>query len=246
MSLVQNKELDPYGLVRLASICYSTPQLPDNVLMDESGSYDLGIMMQPFPRSIFASPDAPFIMPRNKRGFPQGAPISPLLTIYSLSRSLQILFPEAELYADDGLIFDVPEEEIALRLRDPILKEAGVKIHPTKSRMIKKNGIWLHPLKFLGLTYDPVTDNLESSVRSLQGAKGLPIPQKFHTLMGLYSLNRGRILNSLRSVVYQYLPFLRPTERLQIDPSFLSSLLTFNESLNLHQGSKHTLPEGYE
>lgn len=76
-------------------------------------------------------------------------------------------------YADDGIIYsDQPFDPIAIL--DSICKESGIVAHKEapKSRWIKYDGIWLHPLKFLGRKFIPNTldsqnlGNVENATRS--------------------------------------------------------------------------------
>lgn len=96
-------------------------------------------------------------------GVPQGFNHSPSLSTISLLSFL--LHPKNSdhviQYADDGIIFHSNAESL---VEAP--EASGITIKATASRWIKQNGVWLHPLKFLGLTYNPETATLHTSSRS--------------------------------------------------------------------------------
>lgn len=96
------------------------------------------------------------------QGIPQGAATSPLL---SSLVTQGCLFPYIEgliMYADDGVIFsDSPIELPEL----PSMREAYVSWNHSKTEVIKENGIWKKPLKFLGLEYDGTINKLRAKTR---------------------------------------------------------------------------------
>jgi hypothetical protein len=103
-------------------------------------------------------------------GLPQGFSLSPILSVMPL-----IVLDEMEkvgisslIYADDGLFYgDVAEEEYSKLAQNLLDKyNVGAKICPEKSRWVKKDNLWLHPLKFVGLIYDPEDDRLSASSRN--------------------------------------------------------------------------------
>lgn len=82
------------------------------------------------------------------RGVSQGMPISPILSTILLAPLLQKVNEGIVLYADDGLIVsNLPILPPAFPL------ESGISLNLEKSNHVKRNGTWLKPLKFLGLTY---------------------------------------------------------------------------------------------
>lgn len=88
-------------------------------------------------------------------GVAQGSPISPLLSTLTLT-NLLLLNPHCQTvqYADDGILYNLT------RCPSEILNfpaHTGIKVHWGKSRWIRRNGEWLHPLKFLGLKFNPLT-----------------------------------------------------------------------------------------
>jgi len=114
-------------------------------------------------------------------GTAQGSPLSPFLAAVALDE-VQSSLPEGVfilLYADDGLIYGPKCKEFVdsggfMKL----MKRKGFTVHPTKSGWVKITDTWVKPLKFLGLTYDGVTDLLRSSTR-----KGATIPFRRHDLI---------------------------------------------------------------
>lgn len=97
-------------------------------------------------------------------GLPQGGGISPILSVQTL-KELFRLNPTLLMYADDGLVFDTPV------LETPELKKRGIMPNWDKSGWVKKDGVWLKPLKFLGLIYDGVKDQLWSETTPREPGK---------------------------------------------------------------------------
>lgn len=59
-------------------------------------------------------------------------------------------------YADDGILYDLSPsliQKLENGNTQMFKPESGIEIHPKKSRFIKKDNIWQHGLKFLGLMY---------------------------------------------------------------------------------------------
>jgi len=99
-------------------------------------------------------------------GFPQGSPISPILCSAILGDSV-FKMGKCVMYADDGLFYGnlkgfelEPNQE---------MRTANLSFAKEKSSWVKRDGVWLHPLKFLGLTYTG-TPNLTDSPESLVGS----------------------------------------------------------------------------
>lgn len=99
-----------------------------------------------------------------QEGVPQGSPTSPFLSNLALEEGLMERSNiECIQYADDGLFyssrdFKIPEENTSMNM-------ASVEFNKEKSGWIKRKGVWLKPLKFLGLTYDGIEDKLFASTR---------------------------------------------------------------------------------
>jgi hypothetical protein len=106
-------------------------------------------------------------------GLPQGSPLSPLLSIIILYTTLLHKSHARDgstdfvMYADDGLFYgDLNVATINKELKTPVMEFCNVLIHPEKSGYIKLYGQWLKPLKFLGMVYDPFTNELSASTRN--------------------------------------------------------------------------------
>jgi hypothetical protein len=115
-------------------------------------------------------------------GVAQGSPTSPLLSTLLLTRLL-LNSPDSDVcqYADDGILYNLrtcPEEILIFP------PESGISVNWSKSGWIKRNGTWLRPLKFLGISYVP------------------------NELSGLNHLNGGHLRTSTRTpkdlVFHQY------------------------------------------
>lgn len=100
------------------------------------------------------------------RGFPQGANVSPflsvcLLNLLRLPRDCNII-----MYADDGLIYS--DRDFGVASIEAAFEAIGQSLALEKSGWVKRSGGWLTALKFLGLRYEgrvkpPV---LEASTRN--------------------------------------------------------------------------------
>jgi len=95
-------------------------------------------------------------------GFPQGANISPFLSITQLVMGKDPSFANLIMYADDGIFYS-DSKFTATNVREFFL-ERGLEIAELKSGWVKE-AKWLKPLKFLGLTYDGDLDRLAASTR---------------------------------------------------------------------------------
>lgn len=94
----------------------------------------------------------------NPIGVPQGAPTSPLISILILVKSFLTQTPSIS-YADDPIFYSDRPFEIQ---EEPDL---GVLLNKEKSDWVKKDGLWLTDLKYLGLKYSPFDDSLSGNTR---------------------------------------------------------------------------------
>lgn len=94
-------------------------------------------------------------IPGQFEGVPQGLPSSPLLSILTLKKFLQQA-PSVS-YADDPIFYGNKDFQI----KD--MEE--LKLNLSKSSWVKRDGKWLKPLKYLGLTYHPQDGSLHASTR---------------------------------------------------------------------------------
>jgi hypothetical protein len=101
------------------------------------------------------------------RGVIQGSNIAALLGLLMLEDLKVYYLSKGKYigYADDGILYgDDPEvvDEWLSRLNPA----AGIFPKPEKSGWVKKDGMWLKELKFIGLRYDPSVDSLFASTHS--------------------------------------------------------------------------------
>ena len=81
-------------------------------------------------------------------GLNQGNPISPILSSL-ISTSLFFIADsfDSTMYADDGMSYsDKPLPSLGSEL-------LGIEISDAKSHMVREAGVWLRPLKFLGMKW---------------------------------------------------------------------------------------------
>jgi hypothetical protein len=101
--------------------------------------------------------------PLRFEGFPQGAATSPILCASVLGGTV-FTRGNCKMYADDGLYYgDFIPETIADT--DEKMRQFGLSFATDKSGWVKKDGVWLKPLKFLGLEYNGETGELRASTR---------------------------------------------------------------------------------
>lgn len=99
------------------------------------------------------------------RGLPQGLPTSPILACKFLDYSEAPNIQRAEViqYIDDAVLFsrEATNKEIVKAIRDYkgdlVMNLTGMQVSDKKTEVIMKDGRWVKPLKFLGLSYDGET-----------------------------------------------------------------------------------------
>ncbi len=129
-------------------------------------------------------------------GIPQGAPISPLMSILlqDLNYFKQVKSQKATIvqYSDDGVIASNNDDwEPKLTI-----EEDGIWHSKEKSFWVKKNGTWLRPLDFCGLRYDGERDCIIANTRSgsrleLKDVDGLTRLLTFRDLLPYNEINGG-------------------------------------------------------
>lgn len=98
------------------------------------------------------------------RGVPQGAPTSPFLAAIALDEPILGRGIDAVQYADDGVYYGDLKDTPLITPNSGIVS-ANIHFNLAKSSWVKRDGVWLKPLKFLGLTYDGTKDKLYASTR---------------------------------------------------------------------------------
>jgi hypothetical protein len=103
-------------------------------------------------------------------GLPQGSGISPILSIMCLIMLNELAnLPTpiyAHKYADDGIFYsnhDVNPLEVLAKQKFGF--DTGCIFSIAKSGWVKQHGIWLKPLKMLGIVYNGITDELTAQTR---------------------------------------------------------------------------------
>lgn len=155
--------LEKHGLsYRMANfillLSQKPPQLPADRKLDETAA-----MAKEFFYTVPGKPPRrPVVDPGyywgELLGFPQGANISPFLSIISLIIKGNPTFARILMYADDGLFYS--NKRFTPQDVEDFFGELGLTVQPTKSGWIRENYKWVKPLKFLGLVYQPLTDEL--------------------------------------------------------------------------------------
>lgn len=128
--------------------------------MEKGRKYFLRFIGEIWLGSLKMPIDRPF-----KRGVPQGFGPSPLLACMALTPIYKKWGPKLIMYLDDGIIMS--DEEINIEEFEEDLNSIGVGLSQSKSKIIKKDGIWKSEnLKFLGLNYNCRTENLSGMTRN--------------------------------------------------------------------------------
>lgn len=97
------------------------------------------------------------------RGVPQGAPTSPVLASLALHESILDRGVDTIMYADDGLYYGNIDQPLITPNSNIV--SANIRFNLSKSGWIKKGGVWLKPLRFLGIEYDGRRDELKGKTR---------------------------------------------------------------------------------
>lgn len=148
----------------------TSARITDFAFLDYSG-YDYGLDLDS-PEADFKDTYVDSIWEglekgMDSEGVPQGAPTSPLLATLALQDTLFNIHNKFKtiMYADDGLIHgdDVMVSDL---MEKEEWKQSGIEIHPEKSHQVKKDGVWLRPLKILGLEYNGETDKFYANTRN--------------------------------------------------------------------------------
>jgi hypothetical protein len=99
-------------------------------------------------------------------GVPQGAPTSPLLSLLATNTMFKFKGINCLMYADDGILYsNKPFGTFGDGVFPKPSIETGIEYNWSKSKWIKAKGVWREELKFLGLTYNGVKDELRASTR---------------------------------------------------------------------------------
>jgi hypothetical protein len=128
------------------------------------------------------------------KGFGQGNSLSPLLSVLPLlvTDVLETHGIKTLSYCDDGILYGNCIDDYISKLQQVFdVASTGVKVHSGKSGFVKKDGVWLRPLKFVGCTYNPFTDILSASTRN-----GATLPMSVD-LVGLLSSKAKTITDPL-------------------------------------------------
>lgn len=128
-------------------------------------------------RWMFESPEQNWY---KQVGVPQGAATSPFISILSLGKFTRSMNGEVLErtksyiksksyrcclgYADDWIIYG--QRMQVSDIDDALLHSSGTRLNPSKSGWVRKDGLWVKPLKFLGLSYNGLTDKLYASTHN--------------------------------------------------------------------------------
>jgi len=124
-------------------------------------------------------------------GVPQGAPTSCSTSVLALKK-LERAYPQSVFYADDGLISCDNKPQITDL-------QSGIEENEAKSGWVKRNGVFLRPLRFLGFTYEdqPYMDPLSKvaivvMAFLVDGILGTFLALTLSTMLFLWSLPQWR------------------------------------------------------
>lgn len=94
-------------------------------------------------------------------------------------------------YCDDGVLYDVKNpEQIKVEMLEAFPPESGINIHDGKGGTIKREGVWVTALKYLGLIYIPASlvPKYQSAINEILAAS-----EDSHTNFGLPPRTTGPI-----------------------------------------------------
>jgi len=94
----------------------------------------------------------PFSSMYRMRGVPQGSPTSPVLASLALEGSILDRGMKTIMYADDGLYYGNIDQPVITPNNGIV--DSNIEFNLSKTNWVKKDGVWLKPLKFLGLVHD--------------------------------------------------------------------------------------------
>jgi len=137
--------------------------LPRKVRMNEFEHMMKALLHKGDPDQVINHP-RPLSYMYRVRGVPQGAPTSPFLAAIALDEPILGRGIDAVQYADDGVYYGDLKDTPLITPNSGIVS-ANIHFNLAKSSWVKRDGVWLKPLKFLGLTYDGTKDKLYASTR---------------------------------------------------------------------------------
>lgn len=160
-NVLAHNRLPFHELDFIKSLNKRQPVLPATRLLDERKVLLYGkVLESPQVRKFFGR-DL-YMEEHDMRGVPQGSPLSPILSILMLEQCL-MKHPNIVMYADDGIVFD---KSLNLDPKaDKAMDDLCIQLNKKKSKLVKENGKWLHPLKFLGIELYEEGTRLRSKTR---------------------------------------------------------------------------------
>jgi len=164
------------------------------------------------------------LLPYYVKGFPQGAPSSPIASISILNSFLSQ--QKSVSYADDPIFYG--DKEFVIRDRPHV----GINLHPDKSGWVKRDGIWIKELKFLGIIYDPVKKSIRAASNPLTSKIGSTLELTLDHLDKILSSGSERVMQlSIEELEDKYTSSWKKLLRTKIFGLLMSRLQ--NGSFNL-------------
>jgi hypothetical protein len=196
-----------------------------------------------------------------ERNLIQGLPLNPLLANLAIKNGLDDLQKELKFekikilaYADDlSLYLSNSELEkiggenfVEVMNKSQSFLKHGLKIEKEKSRLVKKNGIWLHDLKLLGLKFfnssqtlmSETRGRLENKLKKIKARESMSMELRFNKVgeafyEGLTDFGKQQLI--------KYLPNYKEIQALTVNSIFENELLKkyFNTLISyLYKGSE--------